>query len=181
MGFIYILTAPNGKSYVGQTKRSVDVRIKQHWRVGKCTAIHHALRKYGMDAFDVDWFQVPDDQLNTYEAMVVERLDTMAPRGYNLVGGGGAGKEVSKETRERMRVSHVGKTLAEETRRKIKETLTGTKQSQETCAKRRESLLGRKITSEDVMAALRDNATKRAAAQALGVSKPTLYKLIRLL
>ena len=30
MGYIYILTSPSGKSYIGQTIRSIEKRFQQH-------------------------------------------------------------------------------------------------------------------------------------------------------
>ena len=30
MGFIYILTSPSGKSYIGQTNRPIEERFKEH-------------------------------------------------------------------------------------------------------------------------------------------------------
>lgn len=32
MGFIYILTSPSGKTYVGQTMRTLEERLKKHQR-----------------------------------------------------------------------------------------------------------------------------------------------------
>ena len=30
MGYIYILTSPSGKSYIGQTTRSIHKRLEEH-------------------------------------------------------------------------------------------------------------------------------------------------------
>ena len=49
-GIIYRLTSPSGKTYIGQTDRSFQVRWNQH--CGKsscCTALHRAIKKYGKE------------------------------------------------------------------------------------------------------------------------------------
>lgn len=55
--FIYIITnAVNGKRYVGLTKRSVDLRFKEHQHsaaLGQKTHLYNAIRKYGKDKFSV--------------------------------------------------------------------------------------------------------------------------------
>ena len=88
MGYIYILTAPNGKSYVGQTRRHPEKRLQEHAKFGGARVIHHAINKYGVDNFDVDWIEVPDDELDAYEVKIIAKLDSMVPNGYNLTSGG---------------------------------------------------------------------------------------------
>lgn len=39
-----------------------------------------------------EWIEVPDDELNFYEEMLVALLGTLAPGGYNLKEGGSSGK-----------------------------------------------------------------------------------------
>lgn len=106
MGFVYILTSPSGKSYVGQTTRDPTTRIHQHMVQDGCRLIHRALKKYGIDNFDVDWIVVPDTELDDYECLIIEKLDTLSPSGYNLMTGGGANRNMSKESREKMSASH---------------------------------------------------------------------------
>ena len=46
----------------------------------------------------------------------------MAPNGYNLTNGGEIKKEISEETRKRLRESHLGYKNSEETKKKMSES-----------------------------------------------------------
>jgi hypothetical protein len=102
MGYIYILTSPSGKSYIGQTTRPIHKRLEEH-RTGKpgCRAIYNAIQKHGWDNFEKDWYECPDSDLNKHEELMVEVLGTLAPDGYNLKEGGGNGK-LSDETKQKI-------------------------------------------------------------------------------
>jgi group I intron endonuclease len=100
MGYIYMITSPKGKSYIGQTIRSISERFKEH-ETGKskdCVAIYSAIQKYGWENFEKEWYECPDKDLNDHEELMIEVLGTLTPGGYNLKGGGGNGK-LSEETR----------------------------------------------------------------------------------
>lgn len=43
----------NGKVYVGQTVRDVDVRMKEHFR-HSIIVVDKAVQKYGVDAFEIE-------------------------------------------------------------------------------------------------------------------------------
>jgi len=104
MGYIYMLTSPSEKSYIGQTIRPVEERLKEH-RTGKtsgCRAIYNAIQYHGWDAFEKDWYECPDEDLNKHEELMVEVLGTLYPNGYNLKEGGGANGKMSKETKQKM-------------------------------------------------------------------------------
>ena len=50
MGLIYKITAPNGKSYIGQTIRSFERRVAEHKNPNsRCPIISRAISKYGPD------------------------------------------------------------------------------------------------------------------------------------
>ena len=49
----------------------------------------------------------------------------MAPNGYNLTNGGEIKKEISEETRKRLRESHLGYKNSEETKKKMSESRKG--------------------------------------------------------
>jgi len=126
MGYIYMLTSPSGKSYVGQTTRPIEERLKEH-RTGKssdCVAIYNAIQYHGWENFEKEWNEVPDDDLNFYEEMLVALLGTLSPSGYNLKEGGANGKP-SEETKQRMSEAHLGKKESEETKQKKREAHLG--------------------------------------------------------
>ena len=110
MGFIYKLTYKESrKAYIGQTIRPIEERLKEHQlERSKCKAISGAIKKHGWDNFDKEWYEVPDEDLNFYEEMLVALLGTLSPGGYNLQEGGGATGKPSKETKQKMREAHTG-------------------------------------------------------------------------
>jgi hypothetical protein len=130
MGYIYILTSPKGKSYIGQTTRPIEKRLDEHQKESSnCVAIYGAIKKHGWENFEKDYYECPDGDLNKHEELMVEVLGTLAPGGYNLKEGGGNGKH-SEETKQKMSDSTkgekhpmYGKTHAEETKEKISESL----------------------------------------------------------
>lgn len=125
MGFIYMLTSPSGKSYIGQTIRPIEERLRQHqFPSSKCVAILRAIQKYGWDNFEKHWYEVPDEYLNDHEELMVEVLGTLSPDGYNLKEGGGNGKpseEVRKKISEAQKGENhhfYGQTLSDEHKQK---------------------------------------------------------------
>lgn len=126
MALVYIMKNKiNGKCYVGQTNSSIDVRISQHLceaKGGKTNSlIHKALRKYGMNNFEIktiNCFSEDQNDLNCLEQIVMTNLDTLAPNGYNLKEAGSNGRHL-KETKEKMSKSHKGKKFSKEHKEKI--------------------------------------------------------------
>jgi len=119
MGWIYILTSPVGKSYVGQTVRKWNERLRRHLldvEKGSMLAIHRAIRKYGIENFQVALYEFPDEELDEKEKEFIRILNTMAPNGYNMTPGGDGvgsgkdnpmyGKKHSAEAKEKMSENH---------------------------------------------------------------------------
>ena len=90
MGFIYMITSPSGKRYVGQTVGTVAERIKKHCKpYSKCKAIRDAIKKYKIENFKIETLiQCNDSQLNDYEKLFIAHYDTFGKNGYNLTKGG---------------------------------------------------------------------------------------------
>jgi group I intron endonuclease len=127
MGFIYIKTSPGGKSYVGQTMRTLEQRFEEHQREDSgCSAFAGAITKHGWDKFTTDYYECPDDELNKHETWMIRLLETLVPRGYNLTEGGSNGKR-SEVTKMKMSEAHKGKTHAEEVKKKMSESRIGEK------------------------------------------------------
>ncbi len=102
---IYILTSPSGRQYVGRDS-NLPRRVKDHLSgtCSNCRSIHRAIEKYGAEAFEIELIQYPhisDEALNAVECWWIQRLQTIAPSGYNLTEGGEGG-EHSEETRQKM-------------------------------------------------------------------------------
>jgi group I intron endonuclease len=166
MGYIYMLTSPSGKSYIGQTYRPIQERLREH-RIGKsrdCVAIYNAIQKYGWENFEKDYYEVPDDDLNKHEELMIEVIGTLAPDGYNLKEGGSNGRH-SEETKIKIKEKNTGLSRSAETKKKISEANQGSKnsmfgikgdkhpmfgipRSEHTKQKLREANIGKKLTEE---------------------------------
>lgn len=85
---IYILTnKSNGKRYVGLARKSFAGRLKDHF-ANKQSIIGKALRKYGVDGFDIQKIVYDKDDLPYWEKYFISGLNTKHPNGYNLTDGG---------------------------------------------------------------------------------------------
>lgn len=89
-GHIYVITNKiNGKQYIGQTSRNIDVRFDEHCYDDRSTSvIHKAIVKYGVNNFDVKELEEVDlSLLDEREQYWVQKLDTYK-NGYNQNRGG---------------------------------------------------------------------------------------------
>lgn len=127
---IYLATnTVNGKQYVGQTVKLFEIRKSQHLsktRLNAKCAFHSALNKYGEEAFK--WEIVEGcaniDDLNEAEEMWIEKLNTIAPNGYNLTTGG-FNYIVSDEAKKKMSKSKRGIKLSKEHRESLSKVRKG--------------------------------------------------------
>lgn len=129
-GIIYVVTnTVNGKQYVGQTTKSLEKRWSGHTSgsAGHCRALWNAIRKYGKESFTLAAIDVGSSkiELDQAEMMWVEKLNTVAPNGYNLTAGGGSVGKQSHETIEKRRQSLMGHSTPQETRDKIRDAQKG--------------------------------------------------------
>jgi len=172
MGFIYKLTFPSEKSYIGQTIRDIHKRFQAHqYPSSGCVAVCNAIKKYGWENVKKEWYEVPDEDLNFYEEMLVALLGTLSPGGYNLMEGGGSKGRPSEESKQKMCEAQTGeknpnygrtgekhpmygktgekhpmygKTHTEETKKKISDAHIGKTQSEETKQKMSDARYGEK-------------------------------------
>jgi len=94
-GFIYCISFPNGKIYIGQTTKLVEKRIKEHIIVSKTDAqylLSKAIRKYGENSIE---YKAIDnacnrDELNQLEIQYIIFYNThyLKGHGYNMTDGG---------------------------------------------------------------------------------------------
>lgn len=126
----------NGKSYVGQTRNSIEKRWASHcYRGSLCLALKNAIDKYGRDNFtlEVIYKACSLEELNKKEKYYIELHGSMAPNGYNLKTGGNS-PIYSEESVQKMSESHkgqlgywLGKKHSEETKQKLVESHLGEK------------------------------------------------------
>ena len=142
-GVIYrIYHKKSMKSYIGKTV-DPERRIRDHFNGrGKCKKLQHAIKKYGKDAFVVEFLEkdIPESQLSKMEILYIRFFNSKGPNGYNLTygGEGTGGFSHSQETRRKISEAkkgnawNIGKSSAMkgrthslETRRKMSEARKG--------------------------------------------------------
>ena len=87
-GVVYKITCLiNRKLYIGQTRKSVEKRFKQHARAN--SLIGRAIRKYGVENFKIEIIEHCESkaQLNERENFWIDTLNSKKPNGYNVNGG----------------------------------------------------------------------------------------------
>lgn len=119
-GYIYkIVNDVNDKVYIGQTRRTIEQRWKDH-----CNSIYtsryncilyNAMIKYGIDRFSVIQlgeykFENENDliaRLNEEEIKYIQEFNAVRPNGYNLTAGGNNDAESQKEPVDKYTTSGV--------------------------------------------------------------------------
>ena len=91
-GIVYKLTnTVNGKNYIGQTRRSIAKRFKEHCYAK--SAIGQAIREYGKDRFTKEILAVCEskEELDACEIRFIAEYKSNDPNfGYNRTEGGGS-------------------------------------------------------------------------------------------
>ena len=100
MGYIYKATNKiNGQSYIGQTRDTIEERIKGHVKAAKNFSneepgpetnfpFHAVIRKYGIENFEIECLEeCPDELLDEKEIYYIKLYDTYN-NGYNAALGG---------------------------------------------------------------------------------------------
>lgn len=88
-GFIYKITNKvNGKSYIGQTRYTIEFRWRQHQHKKDNAYFHNAIKKYGAENFIVEQLEECNvEDLNNREIYYIAKYNTFQD-GYNLTIGG---------------------------------------------------------------------------------------------
>lgn len=117
MAYIYCITNQiNGKQYVGKTILSITKRFKEHCEDSKkerCEKrpLYTAMNKYGTENFIVEQLvQCEPDELNAYEILFIEKLNTYK-EGYNATKGGDG--KILFDYKEIVSIYKKGKTMRE--------------------------------------------------------------------
>ena len=136
---IYRATAPNGKSYIGQTIKTLSQRRRSHesqTKYGSDYPFNRAIRKYGNK---IKWEVIAKADsiaaLNALEAMYIALYNTMIPHGYNAKTGGDSSIPCAET---KMKISTANKAryaaLSDEEKAAWSAKITGRKLSPETRA-----------------------------------------------
>lgn len=114
-GFIYKITSPSQKSYIGKTTeyskkgyiRGIESRWKEHVcsarsKKPSCPYLARAIQKYGSENFKItQLMKTTLEQLDLFEELYIKVHNTLAPHGYNLQTGGTFTKQ-SEITRKKL-------------------------------------------------------------------------------
>lgn len=94
-GYIYKITNKvNGKSYIGQTRYTVEFRWRQHIHKKDNVYFHNAIHKYGIDNFTIETLEECDyKDLDSREIYYIAKYNTFK-EGYNLTIGGSGNRRL---------------------------------------------------------------------------------------
>lgn len=147
VGYIYTITNPKGKVYIGQTVN--PIKRKSKYKTLDCKGqvkIYNSIRKYGWDNHKFEIIQTLNDctneELNTLEIAFIKEYNSLRD-GLNLHTGGlgTRGLVWSQESRNRMSLLKTGSKMPPrgpislDTRTKISVALKDKKRSKEAIAK----------------------------------------------
>lgn len=153
IGYIYMITNPNGRIYVGSTYDVYTRWLK--YKNLSCQGqikLYRSLIKYGVDnhIFEIVWAGDINDMLK-YETMIGTYYDVLSKtRGMNLKLPkiGEIYQTIGEETRERMSKAQTGRKHSEETKNKQSISKIGKARSQETKDKLKLAHIGKKASDE---------------------------------
>jgi hypothetical protein len=106
---VYLLTAPNGKKYAGQSA-TLKTRFRDY-KQGRGSNQHlsRALKKYGLDKFEIVYYTIPTACADIIEKFMILWYKLMnKDKGYNKQSGGKHGWMTSNETRAKMSAAQLG-------------------------------------------------------------------------
>lgn len=150
IGYIYVITSPSGKSYVGQSW-NIDSRWKKY-QEGRCNKgqpkLYNAFKKYNpkncifyiIDAADTQ------EKLDIKEIYWIDSYDSII-NGYNCMSGGSHGRH-SEHAKMKMSLSQKGRIVSEETRIKLSKSHKNHQVSQSTKDKLRKINLGKRLSQQ---------------------------------
>lgn len=112
-GVVYKITCKlNGKSYVGQTTRTIKKRFVEHAKAKTC--LGNAIRKHGKENFTIEILEecATSEQLNEREIFWIARFNCKHPNGYNLTDSGEGSKGFTEESLKKMQAPKSSKAVA---------------------------------------------------------------------
>lgn len=168
MACVYLLQFPNGKCYVGRTKRTAENRFRGHVQSaerGSRCAVHAAIRKYGPASIkivplaqDVSWADSAQ-----VEIQYIEKLGTVTPTGYNMTRGGEGVVDPTGQVAAKISRALQGHPVNDRTRQQV--SRAARRKWAEASPKEREKLRARMATIAT------DPRTRAALAKKLGSSQ----------
>ncbi len=196
MNEVYLITnRVNGKRYVGITCRGYQERFKEHIHEalnGSTTILHNAIRKYGVDNFDLMLLEsdVPDELIGKREQHYIALYNTFYSSGigYNMTEGGGgmSGYKHTEDAKNKISESLQGHQFPQSRNKKIQKAMTDREYKPEWRAALSQARLGRftkeenpfygKHHSERTKQRVSDANTKHAVLQLDPISHELLQR-----
>jgi len=119
MHTLYKLTFESGKSYIGQTVRTMNTRIAQHKRSamngGSPLPVHCAWRKHGAPSIEIIGEFETHEELHKAEIDAIANHNTLAPHGYNVCLGGETAPSKSPSVAAKISAKAIGRKATAET------------------------------------------------------------------
>lgn len=116
MFILYSLTFDSGKQYIGQTSRTMNLRITQHGAAanrGSPLPVHCAWRVHGAPLAEVLSRHETQAELNAAEIDAIRAMDTLAPNGYNVSLGGDTAPSKNPDVAAKIAASATGRKHAD--------------------------------------------------------------------
>lgn len=156
---VYMHTCPNGKRYIGITKKIPDRRWQNGTGYKTQILFYRAIQKYGWDNIEHEilFEGLTEQEAKTKEIELIAQWKTnQCDFGYNLTNGGDgtSGCIPSEETRLKMSNKLRERIVTDETKQKLRQINLGKNMSAESIEKMRESAKNR-IVSEEMKQMLR--------------------------
>lgn len=123
--YVYILTSPDGKRYVGMTGKEPEKRWSRGHGYRNNRLLREDIEKYGWDSFRKESWTYPLTLFSArrIETFLIRYFETTNPEnGYNRARGALAesGWHLPEETKEKLRQANRGKKASPETRGKMR-------------------------------------------------------------
>ena len=127
---VYMHIAPNDKKYIGVTKCNLSKRFDNGNGYKYNEHFYNAIKKYGWENIKhaVLYSGINRSEAERLEKELIKKFKSNDRRyGYNIEGGGMLNKEVSQETRDKLRKNATGVIPTQETRQKMSKSHSGQK------------------------------------------------------
>lgn len=115
---IYCITnSITNKSYIGQTRKSLEERWNEHVKEARYRRFNHkfynAIKKYPLDTWSATILETVSDEtlLNEREEYWIAHYNTFR-NGYNSRSGGGQNTHLNEEAKEKSRLAQLGEKSA---------------------------------------------------------------------
>ena len=148
-GFIYKLTGPSGKSYIGKTIHSIHYRFSCHCKNQKrCLLIERYIKKYGKKNFTIEIIGIfLIELLDLSEIAAIKEYRTQFPNGLNLTKGG-SGVPMTEDIKEKIKNSAIKRFKDDNQRKMVSERQKSNTQNSERMRKLARDMVGVSIKLE---------------------------------